>query len=376
MTKHAPIFGLTLLLLAALACSAGQGTATPGPFPTPEHSVFDAGHTLYGFFPSPPEVTIESVIATVKGIGEHGDVLLMQRNIPWNDFVKSPQADSQDISDIRNLLSLGRQSHLEAVFVVDPLNGLNRREFLGLPAGWQASFANPDVRAAFTNYTLRILREFHPRYLGLASEINTYADFHPEDFPNYLSLYREVYARIKAEAPETKVFVTFQWDELNNMMPGLPGGRAKYDTRWEQIEAFEPQLDVWAISSYPFTVFQNGSQIPADYYARLVEHTHKPLAVAEGGYSSQDVGPFHGRPEDQIAYLNAIHSQIGGPRLAFWIYLLLSDFNLDSYAGMMREKGQNADVSTLGIFASVGLRQADGTPKPALALWDSFQEQP
>ena len=373
--KHPLAIAIQALLIVTLACGALSRASTPGPIPTPEDSVFDESRTLYGFFPSPPEATLESVLATIQDIGKHGDLLLAQRNIPWNDFRKSPEADSQEIVDIRNLMILARQNNLEAIFIVDPLNGLNRREFSGLPFGWQASFANPDVRTAFTNYTLRLVRELHPRYLGLASEINTYNDFHPDDFKNYLSLYQEVYAKVKAESPDTKVFVTFQWEELNNLIPGVPGNTQPYQTRWEQIEVFEPQLDLWVISSYPFTVFQDGKGIPADYYTPLLARTDKPLAVAEGGFTSKDVGAFHGKPEDQVAYLNAIHNQIGG-RLAFWIYLLLSDFNLESYKKMMREKGQDADINTLGMFVSVGLRNADGTPKPALAVWDNFQNRP
>ena len=361
-----------VLLTASLACGASTGSPTPAPYIPPTHSIFDTGRTAYGFFPSPPEMTIESVMATIKGIGQHGDVLLVQRNVPWSDFVKSPDAASQDISDARNMMILARQNNLEAVFVVDPLNGLNRRQFAGLPFGWQASFANPDVRNAYTNYTLRILREFHPRYLGLASEINTYADFQPNDFPNFLSLYRDVYARVKAESPQTQVFVTFQWEELNNLIPGLPGGGKPYSPRWDQIKAFEPQLDIWAISSYPFVALQHGKDIPADYYTPLLTQTTKPLAVAEGGFMSKDVASFHGTPDDQLAYLNAIHTQIGS-RLVFWIYLIYSDLNLDSYAKTMNSKGQQADVNTLGWFVSVGLTNPDGSPKPALALWDGFR---
>ena len=32
------------------------------------------------------------------------------------------------------------------------------------------------------------------------------------------------------------------------------------------------------------------------------------------------------------------------------------------------------DVETLGFFAFVRLRRQDGSPKPALALWDSFRK--
>ena len=42
----------------------------------------------------------------------------------------------------------------------------------------------------------------------------------------------------------------------------------------------------------------------------------------------------------------------------------------------MNAKGQGADVNTLGWFTSVGLTNADGTPKPALAAWDGFRSKP
>ncbi len=356
------------VLLATLACGSGQPQAVP----TLASSPYDLDRTLYGFFPSPPEVSLESVMDTYEALGQHGDVVLIQQNVAWQDFADGPDGDSQTITDIKNQHILAHQQGLEAILVVDPLNGLNRRQFAGLPEGWQASFADPQVRAAFTNFTLRIVRDFAPRYLGLASEINTYEDTHPDDFPSYLSLYREVYALVKAEAPETQVFVTFQWDELNNLMPSVARG-APYQVNWEQVEQFEPDLDLWAISSYPFFLFPNGASIPSDYYSPLLSRTSKPLAVAEGGYTSRPVGPYPGSEQDQVDYLNAIHSQIGGERLAFWIYLLINDFNLESYSGFMDDRGQAADVDTLAMFASVGLTGSDRAPKAALEVWDSFR---
>ncbi len=377
-----------ILALAALACG-GQGPAAP--FPTPANSVFDSGRTAYGFFPSPPEVTLDSVLKLYKDLGDHADFVLIQQNTPWQDFVNGVDGESQTRTDLSNQVRLARQNHLEYVFVIDALNGLNRRDFIGLPSGWEASFGNTQVRTAYTNYALWVLRQFHPLYLGLASEINTYMDAHPDDAPNFISLYKDIYSRVKAEAPETQIFVTFQWDDLNNMFPQPEeGNRKPYDTNWGQVEAFEPDLDLWVISSYPFTVFKADEGIPADYYTPLLARTlrqafgvsaqanaqggaSKPLAVAEGGFSSKPVGPFAGAPEGQVAYLNAIHDQIG-TRLTFWVYLLLNDFNLDSYANMMKANGQNPqDVLTLGMFASVGLRTFDGASKPALELWDSFR---
>ncbi|MCI0554590.1 MAG: hypothetical protein L0287_26880, partial [Anaerolineae bacterium] len=217
---------------------------------------------------------------------------------------------------------------------------------------------------------------FHPRYLGLASEINTYMDAHPDDTQNFISLYNEIYALVKAEAPATQIFVTFQWDDLNNMFPQPEeGNRQRFDTNWEQIEAFEPNLDLWVISSYPYFVFNSGAEIPANYYSPLLERTDKPVAIAEGGFSSRPVGFTQGTPEDQVAYLNAIHDQLG-PRLVFWVNTLLNDFNLESYAEQMKKEGRNPqDAISLGAFAYIGLRNLDGSPKPALEVWDEMRNR-
>lgn len=361
---------ILILAVAALACGQ-SGPLTP--FPTPANSAFDSGRTVYGFFPSPPEASLTSILKLYKDLGDHADFVLIQQNIPWQDFENSADGESQRRTDIANQVTLARQNKLDYIFVVDPLNGLNRRDFLGLPAGWNASFTDPKVRAAYTNFTLWIVRMFHPRYLGLASEINTYMDAHPDDAQNFISLYNETYQAVKAEAPDTKIFVTFQWEDLDNLIPSAAEGRQPYQTDWNEVEAFEPNLDLWVISSYPFAIFKSGADIPVDYYTPLLSQTSKPLAVGEGGFTSRPVGPFTGAPEDQVAYLNAIHSQIGS-RLTFWVYLLLNDFNLDSYSKAMKANGQSQnDINNLGMFASVGLRDFNGTPKPAMDLWDSFR---
>ncbi len=366
------VFSFCILLLTALACRGGT-TSIP---PTPENSIFDSGKTAYGFFPSPPEVSLESIFQLFKDMGAHGDFVLIQQNTTWEDFVNGSDGESQTRTDLINQVALARQNDLETIFVIDALNGLNRREFISLPAGWDASFANPDVRSAYRNYALWVVRTFHPRYLGLASEINTYMDAHPEDVQNFVSLYNEIYALVKAEAPETQIFVSFQWDDLNNMFPQPEEGeRQRLSPNWTQVEAFEPNLDIWVISTYPYFVFPFGTDIPADYYTPLLTRTDKPVAIAESGFSSQAVGFAQGTPENQVAYLNAIHTQLG-PRLAFWVNTLLNDFNLDSYAEQMKKDGRDPqDAVSLGAFAYIGLRNSDGSPKPALEVWDGFRDR-
>ena len=81
------------------------------------------------------------------------------------------------------------------------------------------------------------------------------------------------------------------------------------------------------------------------------------------------------REQDQIGYLEAVNSQLG-EELAMWIYLLLQDIDYQGYGRVLKEEGlRQENIQTLGLFASVGLKKLDGTPKPAMRLWDLIREQ-
>lgn len=329
--------------------------------------------TLFGFFPFPAGTSSEAVNAHFQDLSEHGDVVLLQPNVPWEDFQAGIAGESGSRDNLRNLAILAKAHGLGTIVVVDPLNGLDRKQFFGLPESWEPSFSNPDVRSAMSNFALWVVRELKPKYLGLSSEINTYLATHPDDAASYMSLYREIYSAIKAEAPDTLVFVTFQWELVNDAsLANFEAGIAP-EPDWGQIERFEPSLDVWAISSYPFVAFPTGADIPDDYYGRLLSRTTKPLAVAEGGFLSRPTGPFPGDPVSQADQIAAVHDQIGD-RLDFWIHLVLDDFDPDAIGEPMREQGHSQDdVISLGIFSSIGLRGLDSNPRPALELWDGYR---
>jgi hypothetical protein len=69
-----------------------------------------------------------------------------------------------------------------------------------------------------------------------------------------------------------------------------------------------------------------------------------------------------------------LHTQLG-PRSVFWVNILLNDFNFDSYAEQVIKDGRDPqDTLLLGAFAYIGLRHFDGSPKPALEVWDKFRK--
>lgn len=378
------ITGITLVVLLGLcggpAGSQPHSADSPAGWTGPpkavaeKGSVFDEERTLFGFFPSSPAPTLQAILTLFEGLSEHADFTLVQPNIPWRDFVDSVEGQSKAREDIANQIVLSRHHGLESAVVVDPLNGLNRREFHSLPFGWRSGFGNEKIRRAYLNFVRWVVGEFEPRYLGLASEINTYMDAYPEDAPNFISLYNEAFSLVKELSPGTRVFVTFQWEDLRNLFPEAAEGRTPGDINWDQIEAFEPRLDLWAVSSYPYIIFGADNPIPSDYYTPLLKRTVKPLAVTEGGFSTGSFGPLDLDYEDQTGYLRAVHDQIG-ERLAFWVYLLFYDLDMRALAEQWNNLGLNRDdFNTLSLFADIGLKHTPDAPKPALEVWDAYRE--
>jgi hypothetical protein len=47
-----------------------------------------------------------------------------------------------------------------------------------------------------------------------------------------------------------------------------------------------------------------------------------------------------------------------------------------SYSGNFNQQGvSDTDINTLSMFQTIGLREVDGTPKPALEVWMSFRSK-
>ena len=108
-------------------------------------------------------------------------------------------------------------------------------------------------------------------------------------------------SEVKKASPETQVTVTFQYEDLQGMLPTAD----KHFADWQLIKSFEDKSDVTAISTYPSFAFARASDIPANYYSQLRGFTDKPIVIAEMGYSSDAgaQGINNGTKEDQDAFL-------------------------------------------------------------------------
>lgn len=139
-------------------------------------------------------------------------------------------------------------------------------------------------------------------------------------------------------------------------MKGLSGGlfggiNDPTKSQWSLLDRF-PKSDIIAFTTYPGLIYENPSEIPADYYSEIKSHTVKPIAFTEIGWHS-GTGPtgWESSDAEQAGFVTTFFSLTEelNKELVIWSFLY------------------DQDISE--PFNSMGLRRSDGNAKPA---WDSW----
>ncbi|MBA4379715.1 MAG: hypothetical protein C0393_03365, partial [Anaerolinea sp.] len=221
------------------------------------------------------------------------------------------------------------------------------------------SLADAGDRAKFQQVAVEIASRYSPQFLALGVEVNSYYKRDPSDFDNFVSLYAETYDAVKAVSPETKVFTIFQYEMLRGGQ--FFSGDGQNPTQWDLLERFEGHLDLAAFTTYPFLLYASPSDLPADYYTEITEHTSLPVTFTEVGWPSEPLkpapySPFGGSQDEQAAFVRRFFELANGLDLS----LALWSFPHDP-AGQINP-----------AFLSISLRHNNGASKPALAVWQEM----
>ncbi len=347
-------------MLAALfvACSGSSDSAT-GPAPGTTARSYEMG-----FAPTPPRPTDSAVIRTAQAVARVSEVTIIQQPVPWAELLGGTKTMEQALAEREQLASFLRALGLRIIFLLDPLDGLDRRkEDPGLVALGR-SIREPEIRAMHEQWALEIARRIHPEWFGLASEVNTLADLGPPDlYAAVRAMVNELAPQIEAVSPGTRTFVSFQADEAWGL-GGIPRGIDHFAL----ADSFD--VDGLGLSTYPGAVLQDPAQLPDDFFARFAAATTKPLLLVEGGWNSAPTGSLTGTPEKQAAFFRRIAALLDGVHAQAWVFLLYTDLDIPSY-GLPPER-----AAGLSNFARMGIVDTAFTPKLSAAVWDSVRARP
>ena len=316
-----------------------------------------------GFSSIPPERTTEAYLQAFATAAQYGEAILIQRTPPWTDFMPGGTVSRDTADTTRVERELVQQYGLTLFYAIDPTDGVVQRSRLAnLPPNIdpQEGFANENIRAAFLAYAVYIARNYQPAYLALGVEINMMYERAPAQYEAFLSLYDETYRAVKGNSPQTKVFPTWQLEDLEGSFGEV------HPPRWELIDQMASRMDVLAISTYPFLGdARSAADIRADYYSQLGTHWDGEIIIAETAYPSAPVeGRLNvGTESDQAAYLRRLLAEADGLGFShvFWFAALDPAF---------------AGTGATSVFKDIGLRRADGSNKAAWELWEEWARRP
>jgi len=346
-------------LLTVAACE-GNGPSSPDPDPNgPEPRTFQMG-----FGPTPPRATLESLIQTIEEIAEVSELALIQQPVPWAALLDGTQTMEEALAERERLVEFLDGLGLEVVFLLDPLDGLDRRREPPELTERGRSILEPEIRAIHEEWAIEMARIFRPEWYGLASEINTLADLgDPDLYAEMLDVINDLSPQVRAASPGTKTFVSFQADQAY----GLPGFPRTID-HFALIDDYD--IDALGLSTYPVFVLEEPSNIPADFFTRFDQATDLPLLLVEGGWSSAVAGGTNGTPEEQADFFRRIATRLDEVRAEVWVFLLYADLDVASY-GLPPDR-----EAALANFSRMGIVDVDFRPKPAFAVWDSILARP
>jgi hypothetical protein len=351
------LVALALLPLLLLACGDDKGEADVEPASGPSRSF------MMGFSSLPRELNADAYADAIAFADRHGDMVLIQRSVPWQDFTPGAEISDETARNTASEIKEVDDNDLRLFFAIDPTDGATGRDRLSnLPVSLAGKrFDDPDVRAAFVSYAEYVALNYKPQYMALGVEMNLYYAQNQEDFENFKTLYAQAYEAVKEKSPDTQVTVTFQYEDLQGLLPR----EDRHFAEWQLLDAFEPNMDFTAISTYPSFAFPNAAAIPDNYYSQLTAFTHKPIAIAEMGYSTTAgaQGVNSGTEEDQSAFVDRILDEAQALDMPFVVWFAIWD---PTYA---RD-------TAFGAFQSIGLLRDDDSEKPAWQHWETNARRP
>jgi hypothetical protein len=348
---------LTLMVTALAGCK----NATSGP---QTNTSLPARSFRMGFSANPPQPTNESALATINAWTPHADAAIMHVSVPYKVLLAGTTAGTYVNTIDLPLASLYRARGFPLTITVDVTDGLNRAAEAPDLVALHRSITDTAVQTVYRQYVQALVSAIRPDCLGLAAETNLIRlQITPAVYTALVQMTNAAAADVRALGGKQPIlYASIQADVAWGPPPGA------YQGAEADFHDF-PFNQVLALSSYPYFVYADPSQIPLDYYTRIANGRAIPVMIVEGGWTSAAVGSVQSSPAKQAAYLRRQEKMLDSAKAVAVFELNFSDIDISAYQPLPAG-------SALPLFASLGFVNASLLPKPALATHDSIFSRP
>jgi len=326
-----------------------------------------------GFTPFPWDMSDEAVNATYQFLAANGDIIAhhFDGGVPWSEALEDKPFHPHLENEWKK--RSGATPDLKVLVSVTPLNGgrngmalyRGKDENMPLPPEFKdKAFNDPVIKKAYLNYCRRAVEQFHPDYLAVGIEVNELIHHSPKKWPEFVELYRYIYAELKKQHPTLPIFATITLHNLTN-----PGWR-DIEYQQNQIRDFIQYNDVVGISYYPFMAGQ--SERPTKTLDWIRDFTTKPLAITETGYPAETINlkSFHltipSDPAKQATYFETLLNRATQDHYLFVIAFLHRDYDA------LWDKIKSTAPEAFIVWKDCGLLDEKGMERPACDVWKHY----
>ncbi|MBV8171993.1 MAG: hypothetical protein JO219_08690 [Candidatus Eremiobacteraeota bacterium] len=274
----------------------------------------------------------------------------------WNKL--EPEPSKFALSDLVGSVEyFGDQQHDSVLVTIRTLDTTERKVPSDLGP---AQFNDAQVRLRFHSL-LDALRPHlaHIAYLSLGNEVDVYLTAHPDEWQSYTSFIQEAVTYVHAIMPGVKTGVTVT-------AGGLLGPNSA------KVAALYRTADISIVTYYPSTgdfQFTKPTAPLSDFPAIVARSGDRPVVMAEVGFaSSPRLGSSEAAQAEFVRNVYVAWAKTA-PRMPFLNFFQMHDLVPDQCRMYSQYYGVPGDPNFIAWLCSLGLRNADGTPK---AAWSAF----
>lgn len=294
-------------------------------------------------FPHHSPQDLDSAFNLASELGKYS-IFIFQ----WNEL---------DLDAVKLMMEKSRRSNLIPILGLSPTSLDKGRKELDIPAtvrkkaGDYVSFENPIIRKEFIS-SVKNLARMKPPYLCLATEINFLAIQRLDEYLHFVTLYKEAYKEAKKISPDTKIFVSFQWEWVR-ILDAKEMHKIKEHSK--VINIFKPELDLVGLTTYPSAFYDSPIHLPKDYYSWVYNHIERKDSILfmEVGWPTSGTGT----EVEQDNFIKRLPELLKTLNTSIVSWALLHDVNLDAF---------DENLNTVGILTNKGRR------KPAFDTFKSL----
>jgi hypothetical protein len=220
------------------------------------------------------------------------------------------------------------------------------------------SLSEPAVQQVYRDYLAAVVRKLRPEYLGLAAETNLIRAAAPASLYAAVVQTANAAAADLASATPAPLFVSVQVETAWGLLAG-----SAYSGIDTDVHDF-PFTQMVGFSSYPYFVFAQPEDMPADYYSRLLSGRTLPAMVVEGGWTSASAGTITSTPDKQARYIIRHAQLLDSVNARGLVQLVYADLDLSTFPPPI--------PANLPLFINIGLTDSNFVAKPAQAAWDGL----